>query len=85
MKTSQDFQKISAVVSLFIHALGFSSIGLTSLIHQRLSGDSPAFSGLSCVIGGWASVAVASVSFSPRFSTCAATLGSQSRVLTQIR
>jgi len=40
MKTSQDFQKISAGVSLFILALGFSSIGLMSLIHQPLSGDS---------------------------------------------
>ena len=60
MKT-QDFQKISAGVSLFILALGFSSIGLMSLIHQPLSGDSLAFSGLSCVIGGWASIAVASV------------------------
>ena len=61
MKTSQDFQKISAGVSLFILALGFSSIGLMSLIHQPLSGDSLAFSWLSCVIGGWASIAVASV------------------------
>jgi hypothetical protein len=61
MKTSQDFQKISAGVSLFILALGFSSIGLMSLIHQPLSGDSLACSGLSCVIGGWASIAVASV------------------------
>ena len=55
MKTSQDFQKISAGVSLFILALGFSSIGLMSLIHQPLSDDSLA------VIGGWASIAVASV------------------------
>jgi hypothetical protein len=54
---NQYFQKISAGVSLFILALGFSSIGLLSLIHQPLSGDSPAFS----VIGGWASIAVASV------------------------
>ena len=61
MKTSQDFQKISAGVSLFILALGFSSIGLLSLIHQSLSGDSLAFSAMSCVIGGWASIAVASV------------------------
>jgi hypothetical protein len=60
MKT-QDFQKISAGVSLFILALGFSSIGLMSLIHQPLSGDSLAFSAMSCVIGGWASIAVASI------------------------
>jgi hypothetical protein len=48
-------------VSLFILALGFSSIGLMSLIHQPLSDDSLAISELSCVIGGWASIAVASV------------------------
>jgi hypothetical protein len=61
MKTSQAFRKTSVGISLFILALGFSSIGLMSLIHQTLSGDSLAFSGLSCVIGGWASIAVASV------------------------
>jgi hypothetical protein len=61
MKTSQDFQKISAGVSLFILALGFSTIGLMSLIHQPLSGDSLAFSAMSCVIGGWASISVASI------------------------
>jgi hypothetical protein len=48
---NQYFQKISAGVSLFILALGFSSIGLLSLIHQPLSGDSLAFSVMSCVIG----------------------------------
>jgi hypothetical protein len=61
MKTSQDFQKISAGVSLFILALGFSSIGLMSLIHQPLLGDSLACSAMSCVIGGWASISVASI------------------------
>jgi hypothetical protein len=63
MKTSQDFQKISAGVSLFILALGFLSIGLMSLIHQHqpLSDDSLAFSAMSCVIGGWASIGVAGV------------------------
>jgi hypothetical protein len=61
MKTSQAFEKISVEVSLLTLALGFSSIGLMSLIHQPLSGDSLAFSGLSCAIGGWASIAVASV------------------------
>jgi hypothetical protein len=55
MKTSQAFQKTSVGISLFILALGFSSIGLISLIHQPLSDDSLA------VIGGWASIAVASV------------------------
>jgi hypothetical protein len=32
-----------------------------SLIHQPLSDDSLAFSAMGCVIGGWASMAVASV------------------------
>jgi hypothetical protein len=58
---NQYFQKISAGVSLFILALGFSSIGLLSLVHQPLSDDSLAFSAMSCAIGGWASIAVASV------------------------
>jgi len=61
MKTSQDFQKVSATVSLFILALGFSSIGLMSLIRHPLSGDSLAFGAMSCVIGGGASIMVASV------------------------
>jgi hypothetical protein len=57
----QDFQKISAGVSLFILALGFSSIGFMSLIRQPLSGDSVANGAMSCHIRGWASLAVASV------------------------
>jgi hypothetical protein len=57
MKTSQAFHKTSVGISLFILALGFSSIGLISLIHQPVSDDSLANS----VIGGWASIAVASV------------------------
>jgi Mn2+/Fe2+ NRAMP family transporter len=61
MKTFQDFQKISAGVSLVILALGFLSIGLGSLIHATGSGDSIACSAMSCVIGGWASMAVAGV------------------------
>jgi hypothetical protein len=61
MKTSQPFQKISVGVSLFLLALGFSSIGLISLIHQPLSSDSLAFSAMSSLIGGWASIAVANI------------------------
>jgi hypothetical protein len=60
MKTTQHFQKISAGVSLFILALGFLLIGLVSLIHAPFSGDSLAYSAMSCSIGGWASMAVAS-------------------------
>jgi hypothetical protein len=61
MKTSQDFQKISAGVSLVILALGFSSIGLMSLIHAPVPGDSIPCGAMSCVVGGWTSMAVASV------------------------
>jgi hypothetical protein len=61
MKTSQAFQKTSVGISLLILALGFSSIGLISLIHQPLSDDSLASNAMSSVIGGWASIAVASV------------------------
>ena len=70
MKTSQDFQKISARVSLFILALGFSSIGLMSLIHATVSGDSITCSAISCVIGGWASMAVAGVFLFAAFVHC---------------
>jgi hypothetical protein len=59
MKTAQAFQKISVGVSLFSLTLGFSSIGLISLIHQSLSDDSLA----SCAIGGWASITVACAFF----------------------
>jgi hypothetical protein len=59
MKTTRHFQKISAGLSLFILALGFSLIGLISFIHPTLSRDTFAFSATSCIIGGWASMAVA--------------------------
>jgi hypothetical protein len=61
MKTFQDFQKISAGVSLVILALGFSSIGLGSLIHATVSGDLIPCAAMSCVLGGGASMAVAGV------------------------
>jgi hypothetical protein len=61
MKTLQDFQKISAGLSLVILALGFSSIGLASVIHATASDDSITCSAVSCAMGGWASVAVACV------------------------
>jgi hypothetical protein len=58
MKNSQDFQKLSAGVSLVILALGFLLIGLMSLIHTTASGN---LSAMSCVIGAWASMTVAGV------------------------
>ena len=70
MKTSQDFQKISAGISLVILALGFSSIGIVSLIHAAFSDDSITCSAMSCVIGGWASMAVAGVFLFAAFVHC---------------
>lgn len=85
MKTSQDFQKLSAGISLVILALGFLLIGLISLIHTTPSGD---LSAMSCLIGAWASMTVAGVflfasfvywqrnsSFSSRFSAGAGNFG----------
>jgi hypothetical protein len=60
MKTSQDFQKLSAGVSLVILALGFLLIGLMSL-RATPAGESIALSAMSCIIGAWASMAVAGV------------------------
>jgi hypothetical protein len=67
MKTSRHFQKISAGISLLILALGFSLIGLVSLVCPPLSADALAYSAMSCSIGGWASMAVASVFLSAAF------------------
>jgi len=61
MKASNHFQKISAGISLLILALGFSLIGLLALIRPPLPGDALASSTTGCSIGGWASMAVASV------------------------
>jgi len=70
MKTTQHFQKISAGVSLFILALGFLSIGLVSLIHPALTGDSLASNAISCSLGGWASITVASAFLVTGFLYC---------------
>jgi hypothetical protein len=66
-QASRSFQKISAGISLVILALGFSLIGLLSLTHGPLAGDSLAFSAISCVIGGWAGVGAGSIFFSVAF------------------
>ena len=60
-QVSQSLQKISAGVSLVVLALGFSFIGLLSLIHGPIAGDSLAFSATTCVIGGWAGLAAGSI------------------------
>ena len=67
MNTQQYFQKISAGVSLFILALGFSAIGLLSLIHGPLSGDALDVSATSCTIGGLAGLVAGSVFFCAAF------------------
>ena len=67
MNTPQYFQKISAGVSLLILALGFSAIGLLSIIHGPLSGDSLDLSGSSCTIGGFAGLAAGSIFFCAAF------------------
>ena len=54
-------QRVSAGISLVILALGFSLIGLLSLTHGPLAGDSLAFSATSCVLGGWAGLAAGSI------------------------
>jgi len=61
MKEFQQYQRISAGVSLVLLALGFSVIGIMSLVHPMLSDDPTASSATGCVIGGWASIGTATV------------------------
>ncbi|MBV8176395.1 MAG: hypothetical protein JO151_17785 [Verrucomicrobia bacterium] len=63
MNTPQYFQKISAGVSLVILAIGFSAIGLLSLIHGPFSGDSLDSSATSCTIGGFAGLTAGRIFF----------------------
>ena len=60
-EVSRSLQKISAGISLVVLALGFSFIGLLSLIHGPIAGDSLAFSATSCAIGGWAGLVAGSI------------------------
>ena len=62
-EASGSIQKISAGISLVILGLGFSLIGLLSLVHAPLTGDSLAFSANSCVLGGWAGLTAGSIFF----------------------
>ena len=69
-RTSQalrSVQKIAAGISLVILALGFSWIGLLSLTHGTLAGDSLAFSAIRRVIGGWAGLGAGSIFFGAGF------------------
>jgi hypothetical protein len=67
MNTPQYFQRISPGVSLLILAIGFSVIGLLSIIHGPLSGDSLDLSGTSCTIGGFAGLTAGSIFFCAAF------------------
>jgi hypothetical protein len=67
MNTPQYFQKISAGVSLVLLAIGFSAIGLLSIIHGPLSGDSLDLSATSCTIGGFAGLTAGSIFFCAAF------------------
>ena len=67
MKTSQRLQKISAGISLVILALGFSLIGLTSILRQQRPGDALEFNAPICAIGGWAGLAAGSIFFVAAF------------------
>jgi hypothetical protein len=48
-------------MSLVVLALGFSFIGLLSLIHGPIAGDPLAFSATSCVVGGWAGLTAGTI------------------------
>jgi CBS domain containing-hemolysin-like protein len=67
VNTPQYFQKISTGISLAILAVGFSAIGLLSLIHGPFSGDSLDLSATSCTIGGFAGLTAGSIFFCAAF------------------
>jgi hypothetical protein len=66
-QASRSAQKISAGISLVILALGFSLIGLLSLMHGPLAGDSFAFGTISCIVGGWAGLGAGTIFFCAAF------------------
>jgi len=67
MNTTQHLQKISAGISLLVLAVGFSLIGLTSVLHPLCSGDAPDFNGTSCALGGTAGLAAGTIFFVAAF------------------
>jgi hypothetical protein len=67
MNAPHNFHKISAGVSLVILAIGFSAIGLLSIIHGPLSGDAVDLSATGCTIGGFAGLAAGSIFFCAAF------------------
>jgi hypothetical protein len=63
MKTSQRLQRISAGVSLLILALGFSLIGVMSVLHPFHSREAPELSGISRFAGGSAGFVAGTIFF----------------------
>jgi hypothetical protein len=61
MKTSQQFQKISAGISLVILATGFSLMGLMSIIHRPLSSHPLELNPAVTAMGGCAGMAAGSI------------------------
>ena len=62
MKPSQQIQRISAGISLLILAIGFTLMGLMSILHRPLSGDGLEVSSKTgCSVGGCASMATGSI------------------------
>ncbi len=62
MKTSQQIQKNSAGVSLMVLAIGFTLMGLMSILHQPFSADAlEVDSTMSTLIGGCAGMAAGSI------------------------
>jgi hypothetical protein len=68
MKTSQHLQKIAVGASLLILALGFSLIGVMSVLHPRHSGEAVEFNGISRIAGCSAGLAAGSIFFVAAFS-----------------
>jgi hypothetical protein len=61
VNTTQHLQKISTGISLVVLAVGFSLIGLTSVLHPLCSGDAPDFNGTSCALGGTAGLVAGTI------------------------
>jgi hypothetical protein len=63
MNATRHFQKISTGLSLVVLAVGFSLIGLTSVLHPLCSVDGPDFNRTSCALGGTAGLAAGTIFF----------------------
>jgi hypothetical protein len=62
MKTSQQIQKISTGLSLMVLAIGFTLMGLVSILHRPLSADAlEVGSTMFTLMGGCAGMAAGSI------------------------